>query len=105
ETLSMGDRVALRHPEGMVVAILTVESMWRPDFVEEAAQVFRTTNDQHPGVFQLLHETNPVYLGGRLEGLEIPPQHTFQTLRYSPLELRHQFKKQGWNKIVAFQTR
>ncbi|WP_081702942.1 bifunctional sulfate adenylyltransferase/adenylylsulfate kinase [Desulfuromonas sp. TF] len=105
ELLSRGDRVALRHPEGMVVAILTVESMWRPDFAEEAALVFRTTSDQHPAVFQLFHETSPVYLGGRLEGLEIPPHHTFQTLRYSPLELRHEFKKRGWKKVVAFQTR
>jgi sulfate adenylyltransferase len=89
----------------MVVAILTVESMWRPDFAEEAALVLGTTCDQHPGVFQLFHETSPVYLGGRLEGLEVPPQHTFQPLRYSPLELRHEFKKRGWKKVVAFQTR
>ncbi len=105
ETISIGDRVALRHPEGMVLAILTVESLWRPDPVAEAHAVFGTENDKHPGVFELLNQYNPVYVGGRLEGLELPPHHTFQILRHTPKELRQIFKKRGWQKVVAFQTR
>ncbi len=105
EGLSEGDRVALRHPEGMVLAVLTVESLWEPDRREEARWVFGTDDEAHPGVFHLLHQTNPVYLGGRVEGLELPPHHTFPHLRHTPQELRQIFKKRGWTRVVGFQTR
>ena len=36
ESLSEGDRIALRHPEGMVLAILTVSDIWTPDLTAEA---------------------------------------------------------------------
>jgi len=104
-SISEGDRLALRHPEGMVLAVLTVRDIWKADRKGEAEQVFGSTNDEHPGVFHLLHETNPVYIGGPLEGLELPPHHTYNHLRYTPAELRAQFQKLGWNRVVAFQTR
>jgi sulfate adenylyltransferase len=67
--------------------------------------VFGTLDDSHPGVNYLLHQSNPVYLGGRLEGLTTPPHHTYRELRHSPSELRSIFIKKGWQKVVAFQTR
>ncbi|MFB6274074.1 MAG: bifunctional sulfate adenylyltransferase/adenylylsulfate kinase [Salinibacter sp.] len=100
-----GDRIALRHPEGMALAVLAVESKWTPDRTWEAEQVYGTTDEAHPGVFRLYHETHPVYLGGRVEGVEYPPHHTFQELRYTPAELRATFEKLGWNRVVGFQTR
>jgi len=103
--LSEGARIALRHPEGMVLAIMTVTDIWVPDRVKEAEAVFGTRNDEHPGVFALLHQTNPFCIGGRLEGLELPPHHTFKHLRYTPRKLRERFQELGWEKIVAFQTR
>ena len=103
--LSEGARIALRHPEGMVLAIMTVTDIWVPDRGKEAEAVFGTRSDEHPGVFALLHQTNPVYIGGRLEGLELPPHHTFKHLRYTPRKLRERFKELGWDRIVAFQTR
>jgi len=104
-SISEGDRVALRHPEGMVLAILTVTDIWEPDRTQEAELVFGTTNDDHPGVFSLFHQTNPVYIGGKLEGIELPPHHTFRDLRYTPAQLRRKFQELGWDKVVAFQTR
>lgn len=103
--IGTGDRVALRHPEGMVLAVLVVESIWRPDFREEALQVFGTTEDKHPCVFDLFYQTQPVYVGGRLEGIELPPHHTFNAFRQTPTELQRQFRKRGWQRVVAFQTR
>ncbi len=60
------DRVALRHPEGMVLAILTLTDVWTPDRGQEAEAVFGTRDETHPGVFQLYHQTNPVYVGKHL---------------------------------------
>ncbi len=104
-SLKEGDRIALRHPEGMVLAVMTVSDIWEPDRREEAEGVFGTLNEDHPSVFALLHQTNPVYIGGRIEGLELPPHHTFRHLRYTPAQLRAKFRELGWDKVVAFQTR
>ncbi len=105
EQLEPGQRIALRHPEGMVLAILTVSDVWKPDLAAEAEAVFGTTDDAHPGVFHLLHDTNPVYVGGTLEGIELPPHHTFKEHRLTPAQLRAKFEEMGWQKVVAFQTR
>jgi sulfate adenylyltransferase len=105
EALSAGDRVALRHPEGMVLAVLTVSDIWTPDRPAEAQAVFGTANPEHPGVAQLLNRTDPVYIGGKLEGLELPPHHTFRQLRHTPVQLRAEFARLGWERVVAFQTR
>ncbi len=105
QTLTPGDRVALRHPEGMPLAVLTVGDVWQPDHEAEAEAIYGTARDDHPGVHQLLHQRHPVYVGGALEGLELPPHHTFRQLRHTPLELRAEFARLGWTRIVAFQTR
>ena len=104
-TLKTGTRVALRHPEGMVLAIMTVNDIWKPDHDQEAKDVFGTSDTAHPGVFHLAHQTHPVYVGGTLEGVEAPPHHTFKNIRHTPTELRALFDKLGWKRVVAFQTR
>jgi sulfate adenylyltransferase len=79
--------------------------VWTPDREAEAQAVFGTTSVEHPGVAHLLQKTNPCYVSGRLEGLALPHHYDFRTLRQTPAELRDQFQKLGWTKIVAFQTR
>ncbi|MDS4042286.1 MAG: bifunctional sulfate adenylyltransferase/adenylylsulfate kinase [Candidatus Competibacter sp.] len=103
--IDRGSPVALRDPEGVLIAVLEVGDIWRPDHRHEARQVFGTTDEQHPGVFQLLHRTGPVYVGGRLHGIEPPTHYDFPHLRNSPRELRERFAKLGWRRVVAFQTR
>ncbi|MCK7582494.1 MAG: hypothetical protein MZV65_47535 [Chromatiales bacterium] len=48
---------------------------------------------------------DPVYVGGRLRGIEPPTHYDFPHLRDSPRELRDRFAKLGWRRVVAFQTR
>ncbi|MDS4068334.1 MAG: bifunctional sulfate adenylyltransferase/adenylylsulfate kinase [Candidatus Competibacter sp.] len=103
--IGRGSPVALRDPEGVLIAVLEVGDVWRPDPRHEARQVFGTTDEQHPGVFQLLRRTGPVYVGGRLRGIEPPTHYDFPHLRNSPRELRERFAKLGWRRVVAFQTR
>jgi sulfate adenylyltransferase len=103
-SLQSGSRIALRHPEGIVLAVLTVSDVWTPDKEAEAKSVLGTADDGHPGVFALLRG-NPVYVGGTLEGVELPPHHTFRHLRHTPAELKAEFDRLGWQKVVAFQTR
>ena len=104
-TLSPGGVLALRDPEGVMLAALHVEEIWKPDLRAEAELVFGTTSKVHPGVALLLERTHPTYVGGRLEGLHLPPHYDFRELRLTPAELRAEFIRAGWRRIVAFQTR
>ena len=103
--LGAGSNLALRDAEGVMLAALHVESVWQPDRQVEAKAVFGTTNLEHPGVAQLIDRTNPFYVGGRLTGLQPTTHYDYRLLRHTPEELRAEFGKLGWTKVVAFQTR
>jgi sulfate adenylyltransferase len=102
ESLSGGEQLALRDPQGVLIAIVQVEEVWRPDRDAEAAALLGTTDPGHPGVSRLLERTHPVYLGGRVTGVEPPVHHDFRLLRDSPTELRGRFRKLGWRRVVAY---
>jgi sulfate adenylyltransferase len=103
-SLDVGAELALHDPEGVLVAILHVDDIFRPDRSAEAHAVYGTAETTHPGVRYLLDETHPVYVGGTLEGVERPPHYDFLHLRDSPLEMRARFEKLGWRRVVAFHT-
>jgi len=103
--LTSGDKIALRDLEGVVLATLTVGDIWTPDKMAEAKGVYGTTDDAHPAVHYLKNIAHPVYVGGTLAGIEAPTHYDFKHLRDGPAELRARFKKLGWRKVVAFQTR
>ena len=98
-------KVALRDPEGVMLAVLHVEDVWQPDRQAEAKAVFNTTSDAHPGVDYLINKANPWYVGGKIEGLQAPSHYDFKNLRLTPAELRNEFARLGWRRVVAFQTR
>lgn len=97
--------LALRDAEGVMLAALHVEDVYRPDRVAEAESVFSTTDTGHPGVAHLLGVSHPFYVGGRLEGVELPAHYDFHHLRHTPAQLREEFARLGWARVVAFQTR
>ncbi|HEY7096467.1 MAG TPA: bifunctional sulfate adenylyltransferase/adenylylsulfate kinase [Terriglobales bacterium] len=98
-------KIALRDPEGVMLAVLHVEDVWQPDRKAEAEMVFKSTSKAHPGADYVMNKSNPWYVGGRLEGAQKPSHYDFHSLRLTPVELRKQFTELGWRKIVAFQTR
>ena len=98
-------QVALRDPEGVMNAVLHVDEVWQPDPKTEAEAVFGTTSTLHPGVDYLLNKANSWYVGGKLEGLQLPSHYDFRALRLTPAELRQEFARMGWRRVVAFQTR
>ncbi|MCA1829942.1 MAG: bifunctional sulfate adenylyltransferase/adenylylsulfate kinase [Actinobacteria bacterium] len=104
-TIGAGSTVALRDPEGVMIAALHVEDVWEPDRADEAKGVFGATSTDHPGVSFLLERSNPVYVGGRIEAVNRPSHYDFKSLRLTPAELRAEFARLGWRKVVAFQTR
>ena len=103
--LKSGDKLALRDLEGVILATLEVGDIWSPDLDAEAKGVYGTTDSKHPAVNFLKTSSHPVYVGGSLKGVELPTHYDFKHLRDGPGELRARFRKLGWRKVVAFQTR
>jgi len=103
--LQSGSSLALRDPEGVMLAALHVEEVWQPDRMTEAQAVFGTTSREHPGVAYLLDRVHSWYVAGRLEGLHLPVHYDFRDLRQTPAELRTELAQLGWRQVVAFQTR
>jgi sulfate adenylyltransferase len=98
-------KVALRDPEGVMLAVLNVEEVWQADRKAEAQAVFASTSAAHPGADYAINKANPWYVGGKLEGMQIPSHYDFRNLRLTPAEVRAEFARVGWRKVVAFQTR
>ena len=98
-------KVALRDAEGVMLAVLSVEDVWQPDRSAEAKSVFGSTSKAHPGADYAINKANPWYVGGTLEGLQQPAHYDFRSLRLTPAELRTEFARLGWRRVVAFQTR
>jgi sulfate adenylyltransferase len=101
--IAIGKPIALRDSEGVLIAVMDICDLWQPDLHQEAAAVFGTVDADQPGVFALLHQTRPVYIGGPVYGIEAPTHYDFPQLRHSPQVLRNLFVQRGWQKIIAFQ--
>jgi sulfate adenylyltransferase len=101
--IAPGQAVALRDQEGVLLAVLHVEDIWQPDLAAEAQDLYGTVDTSHPRVAALLNG-HPVYMGGRIEGIEPLAHYNFTALRLSPRELREQFAKRGWVSVAAFHT-
>ncbi len=100
-----GQDIALRDQEGVILAIMTVTDRWTPNKAREAEKVFGADDVAHPAVNYLHHVAGPVYLGGPITGLQPPTHYDFKARRDTPNELRAFFRKLGWRRVVAFQTR
>jgi len=101
--LRPGEEVALLW-QGEPLAIMEIQSLYRPDKLREASKVYGTTDVKHPGVAALL-EGGPAYVGGPIHLLRPIPHRNFHAYRLTPAETRAAFERLGWKTIVAFQTR
>ena len=104
-TVEIGQDIALRDAEGVILATMTVTDKWVPDKAREAELVFGADDQAHPAVHYLHNTAGPVYLGGPVTGIQPPVHYDFRGLRDTPNEMRARFRKLSWQKIVAFQTR
>ncbi|MFO0513368.1 MAG: bifunctional sulfate adenylyltransferase/adenylylsulfate kinase, partial [Rhodobacterales bacterium] len=105
EGVEPGQDIALRDQEGVILAILSVTDKWVPNKANEALKVFGANDPAHPAVNYLHNVAGPVYLGGPVTGIQQPVHYDFKARRDTPNELRAYFRKLGWRRVVAFQTR
>ncbi|WP_048743566.1 sulfate adenylyltransferase [Paenibacillus sp. P22] len=102
--LSAGQRVALKGEDGVVYALLDVESVYAVDQKHEAVQVFKTDDLEHPGVKKLFSRPN-TYVGGPITVLNRPQPEKFGEFYFDPAQTRQIFADKGWKTVVGFQTR
>lgn len=103
DSLREGHDVALYSPSGELVALLELSEKFTYDKLEEAQNVFGTTEEAHPGVARVL-EWGEVYLAGDIWTVWLPAPD-FADIYYTPAQTRAMFDAKGWKEIVAFQTR
>lgn len=103
--VSDGDEVALFDEEaGAVAGVMTVRERFRADIEKEAKEVFRTTDDGHPGV-QAVRARGEVLLGGPVKWLRRSASPEWSRRYLEPKETRLLFQLREWETVVAFQTR
>ncbi|MDA1154423.1 MAG: bifunctional sulfate adenylyltransferase/adenylylsulfate kinase [Proteobacteria bacterium] len=105
DKVTVGQDIALRDQEGVILATMTVTDKWVPNKAHEAQKVYGADDSAHPAVNYLHNTAGSVYLGGPVTGIKQPVHYDFCGRRDTPNELRALFRKLGWRKVVAFQTR
>ncbi len=99
EDLQIGDQVLLTY-QGQDLAVLSIEDKWEPDKVLEAKGCYGTTSLEHPAVRMIATERKRFYLGGPINGLELPKRvFTCRT----PAQVRSELP--SGEDVVAFQCR
>lgn len=100
QKLAAGQTVALRDSEGVMPAILHISEVWpaEPDAEMQLADASGVPMARE------LAEAGQFYVGGRVEGVALPPRHDFLNLRLTPAEMREQFSRLGWRRVMAYQA-
>ena len=99
EDVAVGDKVLLTY-KGQDLALLTVGDRWEPDKVVEAKGCYGTTSLEHPAVRMIATERRRYYLGGLIQGLQLP-ERVFPCK--TPAEVRAGLP--DGEDVVAFQCR
>jgi sulfate adenylyltransferase len=94
-----GHRVLLTY-KGQDIAVLDVESQFKPNKVKEVASCYGSSSLEHPAVSMVAWERGPYYLGGKITGLDLP-KRVFPC--QSPAEVRAGLPSK--TDVVAFQCR
>lgn len=97
-------RIVLYQEDAFPLAILTVEDVYKPNKEVEAHKVFRG-DKEHPAIKYLFEEAGEVYVGGKLEAIQLPVHYDYPGWRKTPAQLRLEFESKQWDRVVAFQTR
>ena len=102
---SVGDGLALQSVDGRLLGVMNVEEIYERDTEREAEQVYRTTDDAHPGVAVLRAEGDRC-LAGPVRVVALPDHPAaFEPYILPPASSRAAFAERGWKTVVGFQTR
>ena len=99
-----GDTILLVYRD-KALATLEVEEIFSYDKVKMEQAVLGTADERHPGV-RMLNKLKDTFIGGKITLVNIPKFNPpFDRFWYTPIRLREEYKKKGWKRVVAHQTR
>jgi sulfate adenylyltransferase len=102
--VKQGDTLLLMY-EGNPLATLDVEEIFSYDLDVMAEKVYGTKEEKHPGVRRTRAYAGR-FLGGKVTIVNPPKINPpFDSFFYPPRQLREEFSKRGWKRVVAHQTR
>lgn len=104
DRLKEGSLVRLDDPKGNFVGVLELTQKFRYDKIREAVNVYRTDEEEHPGVW-VVYNQGEVNLAGPVWLLQRDHHPNFPTFQIDPTKSRALFKEKGWTTVVGFQTR
>ena len=99
-----GNLVRLDSPSGKFVGVLKLTQKYTYNKEKEALNVYRTTDEKHPGV-KVVYEQGPINLAGPVWLLQRDDHLLFPQYQLDPAVSRALFWERGWKTIVGFQTR
>ncbi|HCE41481.1 sulfate adenylyltransferase [Alloalcanivorax profundimaris] len=103
--LAEGAEVALVDEDGDIMGSMTVTEKYAIDKAHECQQVFKTTDEEHPGVKMVMAQGD-VNLAGPVKVFsqgDFPEKYA--GIYMTPTETRAMFEARGWKTVAAFQTR
>jgi sulfate adenylyltransferase len=103
--LKIGETVALANEREEVVGNLRINDIFAFDKPCYIRSVYGTDRVDHPGARSVMEDRSDMLLGGEVRVLPQPKHPEYGDLVLSPRETRALFRKRGWKRVVAFQTR
>lgn len=104
DALHLDQEVALRDSRNDLLAVMTVEEIYKWDRDNEARAVCGTLDMRHPTVAEM-HRWGEFNISGRLQVLQLPRHYDFQELRLTASQTRQALATCRHQNVVAFQTR
>ena len=104
EPLEIDSLIRLDDPNGEFVGVLQLTEKYSYDKKLEAENVYRTTEDKHPGV-KVVYDQGEINLAGPVWLLERQEHPQFPKYQIDPAASRSLFQERGWKTVVGFQTR
>jgi sulfate adenylyltransferase len=104
--ITEGEEVCLIDDEtDEIMGSMVIEEKFEYDKILEAEKVFRTSDENHPGVAKV-YDQGDVLLGGKVTAFsEGDYPERFGTYYARPAETRAIFQEKGWKTVAAFQVR
>ena len=104
-SLKASENAALVNGRGEVVGTLDVKDVFPFDKAKFIKSVYGTERTDHPGGKMVVGDPRDTLVGGQVRVLPQPKHAEYGDLVLSPRETRALFRKRGWKRVVAFQTR
>jgi sulfate adenylyltransferase len=104
ERIQVGQKIALKDSQGRLLAVMTAAEKYTHDKELEIPNVYRTTEDAHPGV-AIVRKQGDTCLGGPVDVIQANHEPEFPEYRLPPAKTREAFAARNWSTVAAFQTR